>query len=91
MKKRKQPLPPQQTDYSVCTQCKHRKLEEMPNSRYVLFLSLLPWVVALILSYFVHSIFLISIPIIGFINMKAAKRKPLKRCPSCHHIQPQPV
>ncbi|MFC0561055.1 hypothetical protein [Halalkalibacter alkalisediminis] len=91
MNNRKQQVTHKQTDYSVCAQCKNRKLEEMPNVRYVLFLSVLPWIMALILSYFVHSIFLVCIPLIGFLNMKAAKRKPLRRCQSCHHIQPHQV
>lgn len=87
MPKRKKRLAPIQTDHSVCGKCKQGKTEQMPNVRYILLLSVLPWFMALILSYFVHSIFLVFIPIIGILNMKAAKRKPLRRCLSCHHIQ----
>ncbi len=87
MKRKSKQRTLKQTDYSVCAQCKQGKTEKMSLSRQVFFLSILPWLVAIILSYFVHSIFLIFIPAVGIYNMKAAKRNPLRRCNSCHRIQ----
>ncbi|GAE27248.1 hypothetical protein JCM9140_3376 [Halalkalibacter wakoensis JCM 9140] len=60
----------------------------MPNTRYVLFLSVLPWLLSFILVFTVHPIFLIFIPIVGLINTVIAKKqKPIRKCKSCHAIQ----
>ncbi len=75
-----------QTDRSLCVKCNQQQTVEIPLVRHVILLSVLPWIAAIILAIIASFFFLLFIPIIGILNMKLAKRKPLRRCSSCHFL-----
>lgn len=70
-----------------CKQCRSEQVTVLSKMQFYLMLSLLPYLVILILTFVVHPITLLFIPIIHFINNRSAKKKtPFVICKSCKHI-----
>ncbi|MED1601663.1 hypothetical protein [Alkalihalophilus marmarensis] len=70
-----------------CTKCHQGSLTYIQTGQYFFMLSILPFIVAIVLTFVVHPIFLAFIPFIAWMNFKSAKKKtPLRRCTNCHHI-----
>lgn len=61
----------------------------MPFARYVIFLSALPVLVTLIVTFIVHPLFVLFVPLVLLINMRAAKKRiRLGRCQACLYTGP---
>ncbi|MET3507395.1 hypothetical protein [Halalkalibacter oceani] len=78
------------TDYSVCPKCQQPSWKEMPFARYVIFLSALPVLVALCLTFIIDPLLILFVPIVLLLNMRAAKKRiRLGRCQTCFYTGPR--
>jgi hypothetical protein len=68
----------------TCPKCSSHHITHINRLRYLLLLSTLPVLAALIIGFTVFSIFLLCIPIILLINFLAVRKKPsLYICQKC--------
>jgi hypothetical protein len=68
----------------TCTQCRSEHVIQVNRLRYLLLLSALPVLVALIIGFMVHSIFFLFVPAVLLINFMASRKKPLLYiCQAC--------
>jgi hypothetical protein len=69
-----------------CTQCNSQHILYVNRLRHFLFLSTLPILVALVITFMVHVLFFVFIPIILLFNITASGKKPiLYICQSCKY------
>ncbi|WP_368503094.1 hypothetical protein AB3N04_12545 [Alkalihalophilus sp. As8PL] len=69
-----------------CEKCHQDTLTHIQMGQYFFLLSALPFLMAIVLTFVVHPVFLAFIPLVAWMNFRIAKKKtPLRRCTNCHH------